>query len=130
MKLILYHDICEIYAKDTHSLKRNKKTTEKENKAIQKLSKKIPLTLSKEILKYHNEYVKQKTREAKFVKIIDVLDPAINEITQPKQWKKFGYTEELFRKTKEKHINNFLELKKFFEDIIKSFRKKGLFAKK
>lgn len=126
MKLILYHDLCEIYAKDTFTLERTNETDKKEQKAIEKLSKIIPQELSKEILEYHKEYVEQKTIEAKFARAIDVLDPTINEMHNHKLWKKYNFTESVLRSMKEPYVNEFKETKEFFEDIVIEFKKRKL----
>lgn len=126
MKMILYHDLCEIYCGDTHTLKRTKKTNLDEKNATVKIVQISPIEISKDIKKYNQEFVKGKSREAKFVKAVDALDPIINELKNPPLWKKHGYDERTIRKTKEPHINEFFELKEFFEYIILELKNKKI----
>jgi putative hydrolases of HD superfamily len=129
INLILYHDLCEIYAGDTFTSERTEITNRKEQEATIKLSKIIPTELSKEFLDYWNEWLAQETNEAKFAKAMDKLDPPINELYNMHKWKEYGYTEKMLRKTKEKYLLPFPELIDFFEEMIIEYKKRGLIKK-
>jgi putative hydrolases of HD superfamily len=129
IKLILYHDLCEIYAGDVYTLKRTKKTDEDEQKAVNKLITTLPKEISNDLKIYWDEYLKQETLEAKFSKAIDVFDPIINEMHNETLWKKFCFTEKLLREMKEPYIKEFPKLIEFFEDLIIEFKKRKIIQK-
>ena len=82
VKLITYHDICELGLAsdfDAEKAKTDKdyhcRKKETERKTIENLSNKY----GKEFLELYNEYERQQTQEAKFVKAIDKLETNIHE---------------------------------------------------
>jgi putative hydrolase of HD superfamily len=131
MKLILYHDLCEIYARDKYTFDKEeiRKKEIEEDKAVKKLLTVLPAENAGELEECWKEWKERKTPEAKFCKVIDALDPAINELERPDKWKKYGYTEKKFRDTKEKYVSEFPEMKDFFEEMIKEYKKRGLIVK-
>jgi len=131
MKILLYHDLCEVYSGDVYSFDK-KELEEKgraENEAVKKLLKTLPREIVPDFEESWKEWKERKTRESKFCKAIDVIDPAINELWRPEAWKKFGYTEKKFRETKEPYIQQFPELKQFLEEMIIEYKKRGLIVK-
>jgi putative hydrolase of HD superfamily len=129
MKMILYHDLCEIYSGDTHTLERTHETDLAEDKATKKIVEVSPKEIANDIKEYNKEFVERKTREAKFAKAIDVLDPTFNEMKNPSLWKRHGFSEKVFREMKEPYIKDFPELVDFFESIVSEFKNRKLFVK-
>lgn len=95
-------------------------------KAAELIVQKIPSTLSKKYLLLFQEYEEGQTPEARFCKAIDALDAVIHEIDYKLDWK--GWTEEFLRSKKEPLFADFLEIREFFEEIIKYVRKEGYFG--
>jgi len=128
MRMILYHDLVEVYAGDKYTFDLNELEQKEidEDNAAKKLIKTLPMPLVKDFEECWAEWREGKTMEAKFCKAIDVLDPAINELERPDEWKKYGYTEKKFRDTKEKYVNDFPELKEFMEEMIVELKKRRI----
>lgn len=127
-KLILYHDFCEIYAKDTFLPEERelKKKEKLEDKAVKRLEKELPKEIAEDLTKYWKEWLAGKTSEAKFAKSIDALDPVIQATNYPKDWKKYNITESVLRKRKEKYFTEFPPIKMFFEELIKELKKRKI----
>ena len=121
MKLILYHDIVEIEVGDADlkDLKKRKNKKEKEKQGAKILANNIPTTISKEFLDHFEEFEELKTREAKFAKAIDYIEPMIHWALFEPDWKKWGYTEKFQREQKEHFMAEFPELLDFFNDMLK-----------
>lgn len=131
MQIILYHDFVEIYAGDTF-VQNEKDKIEKERlekMAYKKLLKTLPKEISKDFKWAWEEYEKQKSKESRFAKAMDALDPIIHEIEERGDWKKYHFTEEKLRKYKEPVLREFPILMKFFNDTIKELKKKKIIPK-
>lgn len=63
-----------------------------------------------------HEFEGEKTPEAKFAKAIDVLDHIIQELDYKQDG--HGLTEEFLRLKKERYVQDFPELKRFFDDLL------------
>ena len=132
LKLLLYHDLIEIYAGDTFVLDKKAKKTQlkREKKALKKIMNTFPETLSPEIEKNIQELIQNKTREAKFARAIDVFDPIIQAMNQPKAWMTYGFTEKKLREYKEPYFEDFPEIQKFFDELIIELKKRKIIPKK
>lgn len=121
MKMLLYHDIVEIEAGDTYlydeKLQIGKE--DKEKKALLKMKNKLPKEIYKDFDVLWNEFELGKTKEARFCKAIDKLDPMIHNLDNKQAWRKAKITEKLLRSKKQKYFEEFLVLLKVFNDIIK-----------
>lgn len=128
-KLILYHDLVEIYAGDTSFVDEKRKKTQenRENKSYKKLYKKLPKELKNDFKKAWIDYSKQKSKEARFCKALDILDPVIQIMQYPKQWKEFKITKKFFISIKEPYLKEFKPLMKFFKEMVKELEKRKLF---
>jgi len=127
-KIILYHDLCEIYAGDTFTLdeKKREEKEKEEDKAIKKLLKEAPKEMQKEIKSAWKEFREQKTREAKFAKAIDALDPVIQESDKPEDWIKYNFNEQVMWEKKGKLFEEFPKMKKFFNEMLKELAKRKI----
>lgn len=78
LKMILVHDLAEVYAGDFHAFK-NQPTDkhEKELIALQSLTKKLPPTTATELIELWEEFEERKTPEAKFAVALDKLEVLI-----------------------------------------------------
>lgn len=131
-QLILYHDYVEIYAGDEDILndktRENKK--EKENNAAKQLQKELPKEIASDFSKLWKEYLLGKTKEAKFARAMDALDPIIQSIHQREEWKEKGYTEEKLRKYKEHYFIEFPILLNFFNSMLEELKKNKIVPEK
>jgi putative hydrolase of HD superfamily len=132
MKLLLYHDLVEVYAGDKYTFDEEelKKKEKDEEKAAEKLLQTLPQELVSDFQLSWAEWRKGSSKEVKFCRAIDVLDPAINELERPEAWKKFGYTENKFRDTKKGFIAEFPEMVAFMEEMIVELKKRGIIVPK
>jgi len=128
IKILLYHDYGEIHTGDTFILDDKKRTDkiEREDAAMKTLEKELPKEIVSDMKNAWKEYKENKTREAKFCRAIDALDPIIHVIEQPEEWKKYGFTEKKLRAYKEPHMKEFPELLKFFNEMIEELKKKKI----
>jgi putative hydrolase of HD superfamily len=131
IKLLLYHDYVEIYAGDIDILKleERKKKEELEEKALKLLEKELPKEIATEFKKIWKEYLENKTSEARFAHAIDALDPVLQSIHQPMEWKEHGYTEKKLRKYKEPYFKEFPILLKFFNELVNELNEKEIIPK-
>lgn len=80
LKILVVHDLCEVYAGDTWSWKPKKHQDgkhERERVGMEKLLKLLPKKQALEIYNLWDEYGKAKTPEAKFAKSLDKIEVKI-----------------------------------------------------
>lgn len=116
LKLILVHDLGEIYAGDTYthdsSARINKKKREEE--AVKKLLNELPNDLELEFHELWNEYEANETKEARFVQAIDKMQAFTQNVhTDGEVWQENQITPEKIIKYNE----NWTKQNKTFEDI-------------
>ncbi|SFI76697.1 MULTISPECIES: HD family hydrolase [unclassified Bacillus (in: firmicutes)] len=116
LKLILIHDLGEIYAGDTYAhdsfARINKK--ERETEAIQKLLNELPNDLKVEFHELWNEYEANETQEAQFVQAIDKMQAFTQNVhTNGEVWKENKVTSNKIIKFNE----NWTKQNKTFEDL-------------
>jgi putative hydrolase of HD superfamily len=129
MKMLLYHDIVEIEAGDTY-LYNEKLQIGKENKerkALLKMKSKLPIEIYKDFDVLWNAFELGKTKEARFCKAIDKLDPMIHNLDNKQEWLKAKISEKLVRDKKQKYFEEFPILLKAFNDIIKYVKENKYF---
>ncbi|NLP46039.1 MAG: HD domain-containing protein [Epulopiscium sp.] len=91
VKMVLIHDLVEIYAGDTfcYDEKANEDKADRENKAAQKLFAILPEDQTKEMWGLWQEFEEGKTPEAKFATCLDRLQPIIlNYNTKGYTWQR------------------------------------------
>ncbi|MFT4283061.1 MAG: HD domain-containing protein [Candidatus Woesearchaeota archaeon] len=127
MKIILFHDLVEIFAGDTFILDDEalKLKYKRETMAFEKLLCELPLEFAGELKVLWPEYLYGQTKEARFVKAIDSLDPMIHSIYKPEEWTRYNFTEKKLRQKKEKYFSEFKELKEMFEQILVRLKASG-----
>lgn len=125
MSLILSHDLVEIETGDipiNHESRRaNKKQEEAEG--IRRLGKKFPEGYGKRVVALFDEFEEDKTREARFAKMIDGLDALMHFLDYKDAWK--GWDEAMVRKYYEKRFSEFPVAKYIFEDILDYVKSNG-----
>lgn len=128
LKMLMYHDIIEIEAGD-HRLFREDRSKQKETeeKAFHVLIEKIPKELKTEYEELWNEYELQESREAKFCKAIDHLDPMINELDNKERWSEIKGFKTLIKEKKEPLFIEFPEIFTVYEEIMTFLETNGYF---
>lgn len=112
LKMILVHDLTEIYAGDVPAWKKKNKTRrhEEEKVGLKKLVKVLPKNLGKSIMDLWEEFEKRTSKEAKFARALDTLESHFqhNE-AQLKSWNKGDYAIHFVRGVKENSYDPFLK---------------------
>ena len=120
LKMILIHDLPEIYSGDMLAYAKGKKQKEKEIKSAKKLFKEMPAKLSEEYSKLWNEYESGKTKEAKIAKSFDKLQPFLQSIsTSGAIWKKKKITYDMIDNNKRKHMEHNKNVMEIYENLLK-----------
>lgn len=128
-ELLMYHDILEIELGDT-PLQPNTTVDDKktEEDALNKLCKQLPSHLNVKFLSLFKEFKEQKTREAKFAKLIDSLDPIIHELDYKEDWK--DWSKDFFVQEKSKYFKDFQDLMPIFNELLDYLTENNYFDKK
>lgn len=87
VKMLLVHDIVEVYAGDTflYDEKKRDDAKEIEKKAAKKIFSLLPEEQAEDFFKTWLEFEENKTNEAEFAKILDNLQPILNHYTTENQ---------------------------------------------
>lgn len=120
LKMALLHDLAESITGDImpNQMSKTKKNT-KENNAMKTILEKLPLELSSEYTKLWNEFLSNKTKEAKLVHDLDKLEMVL----QARYYNKQGHSKKSlssFTRTAKKEIKNpkiKLLMNKLLDDI-------------
>ena len=111
LKMVIVHDLAEIYAGDHHAWKgKLKNKYQKEKRGLGRLLVKLPGSGSNEIKSLWEEYERCKTQEAKFVKAIDKLEVLIqHDEADLSTWVKEEYTYNLVHGKEEVKFDKVLQ---------------------
>jgi len=120
-ELLMYHDLVEIETGDVPLL--SEEVKEDEIKAAKKLKSLFPKKLADKFWDCFVEFEERKTKEAKFAKAIDSLDPVIHELDYKEDWKDFNA--DFLIKKKAQYFEEFPELKKIFLTLIEYMKVEG-----
>jgi len=93
LKLILTHDLVEIYAGDTfaYDIEGHSDKQEREEQAAQRLFALLPVEQHEQIYNWWHEFEAQQTSEAKFARAVDKLQAvAQNVFSQGRAWQERG----------------------------------------
>lgn len=128
LKMVLIHDLCEIYAGDTFFFDKDKgNKKERESNAAKKLFSKLPGDLQEEFIKLFSEYHACETKEAKFVSSFDKLQPILqNIVTKGKSWKKYNINYEMLSSKKEVYMKHDKFIMEIYNSLLKEIRDKNL----
>lgn len=129
-ELLMYHDVVEIYAGDisileekTDLIKKKKCVFEKESADI--LRNELPEYIADKFFNLFLEFEKGVTVEAKFARLVDALDPMIQEIGHKDDFK--GFSREFLISKKLIFFEDFPELKTVFVKILDYYEREGYF---
>ncbi|OGG40242.1 hypothetical protein A2116_02290 [Candidatus Jorgensenbacteria bacterium GWA1_49_17] len=128
-KMLLMHDLVEIYAGDTFFFDRpgRKSKNYREKKAARKLFAGLPLDLKREFEKLRQEFDNGKTKEAKIAHSIDKLQPILQNIVSGGYgWKKHKITETDIHEYKINYMLHDKEILKIFKKLIETAKKANL----
>ncbi len=132
LKMVLIHDLVEIYAGDTFSFdKVAKKSQEaREIKAAKRLFAKLPSDLEKEFWSLFLDYDKSKTKEARVAKAFDKIQPMMQHIlNKGKTMKKYGIREQDVEDYVKNHTENYEIISKIYELLFSEIKRKKLASK-
>ena len=126
-ELLLYHDVVEIEAGDSPLCPKIKVEgkEEKEKKAAAYLQKSLPEPLGDKFSELFREFEEGTTRESRFAKAIDALDPILHELDYKSDWK--GWSEEFLIEKKLGYFEEFPELKETFYALLTFMKEEGYF---
>ena len=130
LKLILIHDLVEVYAGDASvwNEKAREKKKEREQEAAERLFSMLPPPHSKEFMLLWMEFEDGKTSEAKTAKTIDGLQATGQQtISGGRAWKKEGVTHEMHQE-KSKLYRKDASLEGVWEEFYMRAVKDGMFA--
>lgn len=130
VKMLLIHDIIEIDAGDNFQLDDSEKEQiqEKEIKGAKRIFGLLPSNQSKEFNDLWNEFEKEETKEAKFAKALDALQPVINHyLTGKENTNPHNLTKEIIIARKKFIKESSKELWEIAEKFIEKSVEKGLY---
>lgn len=127
LKMILIHDLVEIYAGDTFLFDKKRRRTKvaRERRAAKKLFSKLPKDLQKEFTDLFNEFESGKTTESKIAKSLDKLQPVLqNMLSDGILWQKYKITESLIHQYKRHYMVHDPTILLAYEKLVEEARKK------
>ncbi len=131
IKMLLIHDIVEIYAGDAFLFDDSARNEagEKEEKAMEKLKALLPAESGNELESLWNEFEERKTHNAKYAASLDGLQPLLNHLhVKDKNFNPDNITEAMVYE-KKSYIKDFSpELWPIVEETISKSKKKGLYS--
>ena len=122
-ELLIYHDFLEIQFGDIPLLPKVKRKSNPEICEIKDFLNSFPKTISKRAQLLYYEFEKQDSLESKFAKLVDSLDPIINELDYPEDWSDWNL--DFFVKEKSKYFKYFPELFNVFYELVSFLLKEG-----
>lgn len=130
VKMLLIHDVVEIDAGDNFYLDDSEKPfiQEKETQGANRIFGLLPKTQSKEFNDVWNEFEKEETKEAKFARALDALQPIINHyLTGKENTNKHNLTKEMIISRKKFIKETSEELWEVAEEFINKSVERGLY---
>ncbi|MBO8434334.1 MAG: HD domain-containing protein [Tyzzerella sp.] len=119
IKMVLMHDIVEIYAGDTYCYdeKANEDKSERESLSAEKIYGLLPDDQKDEYISLWREFEKRESREAKFALVLDRIQPVIlNYATDGRAWREHN----IYRDQVENRNKDILSLSNDFSDLLKA----------
>lgn len=131
-KLVLLHDLPELYAGDTYAFDEEGKKTkaEREERAAEKLFAMLPEDLAKELHELFKEYEECKTAEARFVKAVDKIQPILSSVcADGLTWKQNKTEKEIVFNYGLEYVGFHDDLKEIHKSLLKEAETRDLFYK-
>ncbi len=129
LKMSLIHDLAEIYTGDVSAFdsKGREGKKERELESAKKLFSILPEDLKKEFIDLYLEYSDCKTKESKFVKSFDKLQPLLQNLTTDgKSWKEYNITLKEVEKQKRDLMLHDEFILNVFNTLLKEAKEKNL----
>ena len=128
LKMVIVHDLVEIYAGDTFAfdVQGNLEKEEKEKKAADKLFSQLPEDQAKQFRKLWEEFDEAKTPDARYAAALDRLQPFIHNLcTEGHTWVQAKVNKEQVYKRSGLSMEVLPALKPWMEEQINEAIKKG-----
>jgi len=128
-KMVLIHDLIEIYAGDTFAFDKEGRKSKKvrEEKAAKKLFSQLPDDLRKELYELWKEYEKGITPESKIIKAIDKIQPILSNLcSEGKAWKIKKVTYKDVDDYKRRFIEKNKVIKEIYEELLKEAKERKI----
>lgn len=132
IKLVLIHDLVEIYAGDTYLYDEvgNLDKAKREQDAADKLFSMLPYEQSKEFMELWHEFEAKQTDESKFASVIDRLQPLLlNYATKGIAWHQYGISYEQVLNKQTEILQGPKEIAEFVQNIFADLLDKGYLRK-
>jgi len=132
VKMVLIHDIVEIDAGDTfiYDMQKNHQNTADERLAAQRIFGLLPEEQARELIEIWEEFEAGQTKEAKFAKSMDRLEPLLqNTSNNGGTWNEFGVNYEKVYEKKKVIKEGSTSLWDFAENLIDESVEKGILKK-
>jgi len=132
VKMVLIHDIVEIDAGDTfiYDTQKNHQNTADERLAAQRIFGLLPEEQARELIEIWEEFEAGHTKEAKFAKSMDRLEPLLqNTSNNGGTWNEFGVNYEKVYEKKKVIKEGSTSLWDFAENLIDESVEKGILKK-
>lgn len=124
LKMILIHDLPEIYSGDILTFEKNGNHTNEETKGARKIFNMFPKKSAKEYLNLWKEMEKGKTPEAKMVIAMDKMQPILQNInTKGEMWKKLKINFEKVDGHKRRLMEFDKDILSIYEELMKKSKK-------
>lgn len=128
IKMMLIHDVVEIYAGDTYcyDTKGNEDKAEREQNSAQKIYGLLPADQQEELMDLWQEFEEGKSPEAKFCAILDRLQPTmLNNAAEGISWIEHGIKKEQVKKRNAVTFQGPKVIGDYMENIIDTAYDKG-----
>ncbi|OGY91287.1 MAG: hypothetical protein A3B31_00840 [Candidatus Komeilibacteria bacterium RIFCSPLOWO2_01_FULL_53_11] len=132
LKMVLIHDLVEVYSGDTFAFDKEAKKDQKqrESEAAKKLFSQLPPDMDREFTKLFNEYEKGETKEAQIVRSFDKIQPILqNILSHGRSWKDHGISHKDVDDYKRHLMQHDATILKVYETLLEEALKKELFSK-
>lgn len=128
IKMLLLHDVIEIYAGDTYCYDAvgNSTKAEREEKAARRIFGLLPEDQCTEFYELWREFEDSVTKEARFAAVLDRLQPLMLNYTKGGiSWQEHGIHKEQVLKRNENYFGEADELAELIRSVIDDAEKKG-----
>lgn len=132
LKMVLLHDVIEIYAGDTfaYDVQGHDDKEERERNSADRVFALLPKDQELEFRKLWDEFEAASTIESKYAKAMDRFMPILhNYTTKGKQWKKFGITSEMVLERNKTIEDGSKFLWEYVKEIVEDSLQKGYLKK-
>ncbi len=134
VKMLIIHDLPEIYAGDLFVYAKNKDSDLNEKMAANKLFSRLPDNVADEFLELWEEFEAGETVDARYANALDRFQPCFCNFSNAKHgsnsWKELGISPNAVLKRNKKIKEGSETMWRYVEKIVKISKEKGYFPKK